>query len=352
MIRMLAATVLMLLLATSPASAQEPLASASIDAGSCDNPQSTVTELQSLLVPIGEPVGAPGGQTAATSFTTAPVALDSLISSDHVIVLSSGGDNTACGEIGGVQESQGALAIVLSSDTAGMVGIAYLSVSPVDPSSTGVSLFVGTDALDGSGDSSAAGTGDDSAQDAAQSSGPTPESTGTESTDPETSTQAADTATNDVAPARSDDPGTRTNPLPLGTSAEIGGGWYASVVDVNFDATDLILAENMFNDPPAPGQQFVMLTISATYEGPEESSELPTGNAFKLVGDSSVSYISYDPGCGVIPNDLPRNEVFRGGTITGNICFAVDADDVDSLVMFTEDFVTYDRDVRAWFALR
>lgn len=105
MIRMLAATVLLLLLATSPASAQEPLASASIDAGTCDAPQFTVTELQPLLVPIGEPVDAPGGQTAATSFTTAPVSFDSLISADHVIMLSSGGEDSTCGEIGGLQQS-------------------------------------------------------------------------------------------------------------------------------------------------------------------------------------------------------------------------------------------------------
>jgi uncharacterized cupredoxin-like copper-binding protein/Mg-chelatase subunit ChlD len=149
---------------------------------------------------------------------------------------------------------------------------------------------------------------------------------------------------------RSADPGTRENPLPIGTAAEIGGGWYASVVDVVPDATELVQAENQFNEPPADGDQFFLVTISTTYEG-EGSSTLPAGNAFQVVGESSVAYTSFDPGCGVIPNAYGFTEVFTGGMVEFNICFSVKSADVPTLVMYSEDFVEFDRDKRVWFAL-
>jgi hypothetical protein len=149
---------------------------------------------------------------------------------------------------------------------------------------------------------------------------------------------------------RSANPGTPENPLPIGTAAEIGGGWVAAVVDVVPDATQLVLAENPFNKPPAEGQQFFLVTISATFEG-EGSSTLPAGNAFQVVGESAVAYTSYDPGCGVVPNGFSFAEVFSGGTTEFNICFSVNSSDVPSLVMFSSDFVAFDRNKRVWFAL-
>jgi Mg-chelatase subunit ChlD len=146
------------------------------------------------------------------------------------------------------------------------------------------------------------------------------------------------------------DPGTRESPLPMGTAAEIGGEWYASVVDVIPDGTELVLAENRFNDPPPEGEQYFLVTITATYDG-DGSSKLPAGNAFKVVGESAVAYTQFNPSCGVIPNDPTYTEVFTGGAITFNVCFVVKSSDVPSLVMFTDDFVEFDRDKRVWFAL-
>lgn len=151
---------------------------------------------------------------------------------------------------------------------------------------------------------------------------------------------------------RSSSPGSRVAPLPLGTAADIGGGWIVSVVEVDFDATDVILAENMFNEPPDRGQQFVLITISATYEGTESSSVFLPGLSLKLLGISAVAYDEFDPGCGVTPNDFPSSEVFSGGTLTGTICFAVDSEDVASLVMFGEEYSFFGSDEPVWYALR
>jgi hypothetical protein len=209
-----------------------------------------------------------------------------------------------------------------------------------------VSLFVGGAVLDGIDDASVARATEETPPTAVPPATVPPATTAPDVSTPTPEASAVQ------APVRSENRGTRENPLPIGTAADIGGGWIVSVVDVNPNAADAVMTENAFNDPPAPGQQFVLITLSATYEGAESSSQLLAGNAFQLVGESSVAYRSYDPGCGVIPNAIPLTEVFSGGTITGNICFSVNSTDVDSLVMFTEDFVTFDDDIRVWFSLR
>lgn len=163
------------------------------------------------------------------------------------------------------------------------------------------------------------------------------------------STPVPDIETPTPAP-RAADPGSRENPIPLGTAANIGADWFVSVVDVLPDATDIVLIENPFNDPPEEGYQFFIVTISATYEG-EGSSTLPVGNAFSLVGGSSVAYQTFDPGCGVYPNPVPYTEVFTGGRVEGNVCWAIQTSDVNSIVMFSEDFVEFDRERRVWFSL-
>lgn len=142
--------------------------------------------------------------------------------------------------------------------------------------------------------------------------------------------------------------GTRANPVPIGTPVEIGG-WTLTVIDVIPNATDLVLAENPFNDPPAEGRQFFIVTLSATYNGPG-SDTFAYSIFLGAVGKSAVAYQSYEDHCGVIPNRLPDTEVFEGGTITGNVCWSVRIEDVDSLVMFAD--VGFSRDNRVYFSLK
>jgi hypothetical protein len=146
-------------------------------------------------------------------------------------------------------------------------------------------------------------------------------------------------------------PGTssRDQPVPMGTAAR-AGDWSISVLAVTPDAWAAIQAENQFNDPPEPGHQFVMVTISLTYEG-TESADPGFDPSFKAVGESNVAYDTFSPGCGVVPRDLSSaGEVFTGGTIEANVCFSVDSEDVDSLVMYVESLFSID-DSRTWFSL-
>jgi uncharacterized cupredoxin-like copper-binding protein len=156
--------------------------------------------------------------------------------------------------------------------------------------------------------------------------------------------------TPEAAPAATGDQGTtRDHPVPLNTSATVAD-WTIMVTDVTPDATDAILTANQFNAPPQSGRQFYVVSVEITYTGPGSkrvSSEL----SFSAVGDTNVSYSTYDPSCGVIPNELPSSEVFTDGTVKGDICFQAKTEDVDSLVLYAGHLFSADDD-RVYFALQ
>ncbi len=126
--------------------------------------------------------------------------------------------------------------------------------------------------------------------------------------------------------------GSRENPVPFGQTVQIHPDWEMTVVSVTPDATDLILAENSFNEPPVDGQQFFLATVRLTYIG-DTSDEFYVSD-LNAVGQSAVSYNQYDDYCGTIPDELPSRELFTGGTIEGNVCWSIESEDVNSLVLY------------------
>jgi hypothetical protein len=146
--------------------------------------------------------------------------------------------------------------------------------------------------------------------------------------------------------------GSRDNPIPLGQSAPVGNGWTVTVTGVVPDATAQILAANQFNDPPAAGNQFFMISASGTYNG-SGSSRLDSGFSMRAVGASQVAYTTFDNSCGVLPEpnlELDDPQVFAGGTVSGNAaCWQIRSSDASSLVMFYRPFL---EDQMTWFALR
>ena len=146
----------------------------------------------------------------------------------------------------------------------------------------------------------------------------------------------------------SDDIGTRAKPIPVGTPGEVAEGWSVTVIDVTPRAGKLVLEENRFNDPPARGHRFYMVTISAVYNGEKESHAVPYSVRLSAVGQSAIAY---GDGCGVIPNELSSTEVFRGGTIEGNVCWSIKSEDAASLVMYAEPSFSLDEE-RIFFSLQ
>ena len=145
--------------------------------------------------------------------------------------------------------------------------------------------------------------------------------------------------------------GSRECPLPFGVPAEVEfdemDHWEITVLGVQPDATEAVLAENLFNDPPEYGNQFYMATIRVKYLG--LNSTRFGWREFNALGVGGVVY-SYRNGCGVIPNELPNPELFTNGTIEGSQCWEIASSDAESLVMIL-DADAGRSDDRAWFAL-
>lgn len=142
----------------------------------------------------------------------------------------------------------------------------------------------------------------------------------------------------------------RKNPLPFGTSGTIGD-YSVKVVSVTPNANDEVAAENQFNDPPATGHQFYIARVSMTYNGSGSGNPAFDLN-FQAVGRSSVGYSTFDNSCGVVPDDpiTSADDLFSGGTVEFNECWAIKSSDADSLVMYVEPSFSYNAKP-VWFSL-
>lgn len=134
-----------------------------------------------------------------------------------------------------------------------------------------------------------------------------------------------------------------------GESATVGA-WEITVIGVTPDATDQILADNQFNEPPPEGSQYFIAELEATYVG-SDSSTFWIDMSLGAVGESRVVYEPFGSSCGLVPNDInDAGETFPGGTITGNVCWTIRSSDAPSLAMIAEESFTFE-ETRVFFAL-
>jgi hypothetical protein len=146
--------------------------------------------------------------------------------------------------------------------------------------------------------------------------------------------------------------GDRAHPYPLHKSVVIPSskGWKLRVNKSVPNATRLVLDENMFNDKPAVGRQFFMINVTLTYVDRGSSSPF-SGLTLNALGRSNVAYDVGDS-CGVIPKELDDfKKVYRGGSITGNVCFSVKRKDVASLLLLVEPGFSFE-DTERFFRVR
>jgi hypothetical protein len=163
-------------------------------------------------------------------------------------------------------------------------------------------------------------------------------------TPPTTPTPAPPTST--PAPAL----GSRANPIPLGAVGRFTGSWNVVVASVIPDATSQVLARNRFNDRPAPGQQFFIALIQATYTGRGSARFGASHYRLHAVGGSAAPYTTFENNCGVIPDEISDDEVFTGGTVAGSVCWAIRSSDASSLVMYDGSSLT-SPEARVFFSL-
>jgi putative cell wall-binding protein len=129
--------------------------------------------------------------------------------------------------------------------------------------------------------------------------------------------------------------GSRGAPHAFGTDVPLHDGWVLTVLDSDPDATDRVLAENQFNDPPAEGQQFFMARVRLTYEG--AGTDRAGDFRLRSVGHAgAIAYSTFEDSCGVIPDRVSSREVHTGGTIEGNVCWEVRSADAPTLTLFDD----------------
>ncbi|MGA9277714.1 hypothetical protein [Ilumatobacter sp.] len=192
-----------------------------------------------------------------------------------------------------------------------------------------------------------------------------PSGTGTNPVEPDTApvdTETVATAepptTSDVSTITEASPvdadGTRDDPVPLGVAADIGGGWAMTVNSVELDGTESVAAENPFNDAAPEGTRYVVVNITAVYNGDEPSDT--TGVSIGGVGEGTnvVSDISSAQNFAVPPAPAYQSfsEVFQGGETSGNVVLEVPVEDIDTLVLIGQAFFSFDEDDRKFFATR
>ena len=122
---------------------------AEIRAGGCAEGEEgeTVASLTALTAPRGEAVGQEGAAAVESSFTSVPLALETILAANHAIVVRESAQDDAeaiaCGEIGGVLGENGDLVIGLrQQNRSGFTGVAYLSPG-AGGASTDISVFLG-----------------------------------------------------------------------------------------------------------------------------------------------------------------------------------------------------------------
>ena len=137
------------------------------------------------------------------------------------------------------------------------------------------------------------------------------------------------------------------------------GDWDITVLSATPDATDAVLAASPDNKPPVESRHFSLVELAVTYQG-EESESLLRNLQFSAVGESAVAY-AYDFNgyyddivdvyCGSVPEELDFFvEVFPSGSLRGNHCWQVRAEDIDSLVLIVDSLSDSD-EARAYMAL-
>jgi hypothetical protein len=147
-------------------------------------------------------------------------------------------------------------------------------------------------------------------------------------------------------------PGTRDNPLPLGTLAQVGADYEVAVTEVIIDGANEIMADpELFNEPSELGQ-YVIVTLEGTFLG----TEYPEGDpgldlSAVIVGSDAKQYSDTDT-FGTPPNDLSSGPTLEaGGEFSGNFALSMPPEALEGALLFIEPLAAFDNDQRAFWAM-
>jgi hypothetical protein len=155
---------------------------------------------------------------------------------------------------------------------------------------------------------------------------------------PDTSTTTPAPLPTFVAPGQSQPasapttgPGSRQQPLPIGSTITLYDGWQVTVTGTTPDAWSGIHAAVPSTVGPAPDLQYFIVRVQAIYTG--------TGSGFfndlrLSVAGPNTTYDQIQNSCGLIPDEVPATLAAPGGVARGNVCFSVRKTDANSLSIY------------------
>lgn len=137
--------------------------------------------------------------------------------------------------------------------------------------------------------------------------------------------------------------------LPLGTAAPVGQRYVVTVTAVDLDATEIILAEDPSNQPPAAGNTYVMVALDVKYTGLVGDAEPYFDLVVGAMDDVGQEFNDID--CiALTPDDMyGLPPIAPGEAVVGTFCLVVPADTTDSLTFFVEENDSI-ADTRVWWS--
>ncbi|MDO4242440.1 MAG: hypothetical protein Q4C85_01510 [Actinomyces sp.] len=140
------------------------------------------------------------------------------------------------------------------------------------------------------------------------------------------SAAAGSAETEDVVEASPEaEAGTRENPLPLGTEIS-SAEWKVVVNSVTFAANDAVLSENMFNEQPPAGEEYILINYTVTYIGDDPEGQVPAWVTVNYVSPDGVTIDGLDT-MAVAPDAIDTmTTLYAGGTVEGNIVLSIPSD--------------------------
>lgn len=140
----------------------------------------------------------------------------------------------------------------------------------------------------------------------------------------------------------------RSNPLAMDETA-VAPNWQVQVLEVlrGEDAWQRIAAANQFNDPPAEGNQYLIVNLAVENISTQDEALRISGSDFRLTGDRLIEYSSASV---VEPEPKLEGELFPGGTAEGWVAFEVGVDE-GNLILIVDELWNFDDDRYRFIAL-
>jgi hypothetical protein len=144
---------------------------------------------------------------------------------------------------------------------------------------------------------------------------------------PETTTTTVPLEPIDERLPRTGAAATETDPVPVGEVVEATPGlWDIALTGIDLDAAETVRGFADINPEPAPGYQYVLVTIEGTYLGGQVAQ--PVFEWAVLAGGQE--YLPSIPGCGVIPESIyDVVEVVPGESFVAHMCMPVAGEDLE-----------------------